>query len=434
MDSVYIQLFDTDLIKQFMSKETLTTIKDMSVFGTLSPMMLNGLVFTEGEHWKRQRKLLSQVFHFDYMNNSIPSICEATRKWIDRNCQSSSSVIDVSKEFKMYTSAVLWRIFFGEESFAENQNAAEIIEAILGNVSTSISQALSIWNFLIGPKFFKLGLRLVDRQHQRQSVIVKNAIYSKLEKLKANMTDKSKVKQDFTTTITTTTNTAASAKNLIELLLEQAEGLSDMEITAQIFTFFVVGTDTTSELLAISQYLLATHPEVQSKLREEVLAHIGKIETIKYEHFAKMEYLNAVIKEALRFGGPTPGLLGRVATQDFILGDLKVKKGMVINPQFLGAGHSPRYFKRPEQFIPERWIEKSDLGAIDSSIFLPFSAGSRKCIGEQLALIESKIILSELVRQFNIGIKTPYELRMGFGLVYHATTPINAIYTRIEKA
>ena len=267
--------------------------------------------------------------------------------------------------------------------------------------------------------------------------IIKDLFFAKLNQLKEEVNEKKKLQQHTEAAPANNSQMSASEaskpafRNLIELLLEQSERLSDIEIVAQIFVFFLAGTETTSELLAISHYLLATHPEVQAKLREEILTHIGKTEEITYEHISKMEYLNAVIKEALRFGAPILNILFRIATQDFMLHEIEIKKGTVITASLIGAAYNPKFFSNPEEFRPERWIEKVDPGTVDTSTHLPFSAGGRRCIGEQLALLEAKVMVCELVRQFKLELKTPYKLRMTIGLAYHAEPPVQVIYTPI---
>ena len=428
LDTVFVTIYDPNLIKQFLNKETMVTVKYLALTkGTMSEFSKHSLVFTEGEKWKRLRKLISQVFHFEYMNSSLPTIRATAQEWIARNCKSSESpcIVNVSKEFKMYTSTTLWRIFFGENNFTEDDKAAETVGLLLGNVKRGRDLNMSVLSFIFGSSFFKLGLRSIDREFMRDQKIINKIFYSKLNHLKEKQKLKSTEHQGGNF------GESTKFKNLIELLLEQSEGLSNPEIVAQISTFFLAGTDTTSELLAISHYLLATYPEAQNKLREEVLTHIGKTEEVTYDHISKMEYLNAVIKEAFRFGGPSMGVIPRIVTQNFMLNEIEIKKGTVINVSSTGVAYNPQLFSNPEDFRPERWIEKVEPGTIDTSTHLPFSAGGRRCIGEQLALIESKVMLCELVRRFKIELKLPYKLTMGIGIVYHAEPPVHAIYTPI---
>mgnify|MGYP000858907067 CR=1 FL=1 len=440
LDTTIVTLHDNDLIKEYLNKETLVSVKFTGILGLLPEFAKHSLVFSEGEKWKRLRKLLSQVFHFDYMNNSLPTIRKTAQEWIERNCKSSSSsprLVNVSKELKMYTSTVIWRIFFGENSFTGNDDAAPIVEMLLGHIKTARDLSFSVRNFIFGARIFKLGLRPIERRFMKNQKIIKDLFFAKLNQLKEEVNEKKKLHlQTEAANVNNFQAVSSEAskpafRNLIELLLEQSDRLSDIEIVSQVFVFFLAGTEATSELLAISHYLLTTHPDVQAKLREEILTHIEKTENITYEHISKMEYLNAVVKEALRIGAPAINVNFRIATQDFILHEIEIKKGTVITASLIGAAYNPKFFSNPEEFRPERWIEKVDHGTIETSTHLPFSAGSRRCIGEQLALLEAKVMLCELVRQFKLELKTPYKLRMPIGITYHAEPPVHVIYTPI---
>ena len=182
MDKVQLQIYDPDLIKQCLNKDTVATAKYTQLVAGLSDFLRDGLFFSGGETWKRHRKLLSQVFHFDYMNNSLPTIRATAKEWIEKNCKSSlaSTPVNVSKELKMFTSTVLWRIFFGEDRFDETQNALETVELILGNLKTFRDLVVSFWNLLFGPKFFKLGLRSIDRKYKREKKRNKEAVLFKI--------------------------------------------------------------------------------------------------------------------------------------------------------------------------------------------------------------------------------------------------------------
>ena len=425
LDTVFVDLYDPELIKEFFSKQTRFTIKDPRLFGPMSRLAMEGLVFIEGEKWKSQRKLVSSVFHFDYMNRFIPTINQIAQEWIQENCNNNkTSAVDLHQNMKAYTSRIVWRMFFGEDGFANKEEANQLSQVATKNTSDLNEMCMSPFNLFIGPIFFKLGLRSCDRQAQREIQMMENFFRKKLEFYKERLEQER------------ASNTQSDRpKNLIELLLEDSqkatdtgERLTDYEIMAQIFTFFVAGTETTSNLLIMANYCLAQNPEVQNRLREEISKYNGEI---TYEVLSKMEYLNAVVKEALRLYSPADGLFPRAATEDTMLGDVLIKKGYGVNVNMRVLQGNPKFFSNPEEFRPERWIEKSDIGVKDPFMFLPFGAGGRRCIGEQLAYTEAKIILIELVRRFKIEIQKPYTLRMSLKLAYQSLDPMTAIYTKI---
>ena len=428
IDKCYVELYDPELIKEFLNKAHMLTVKDTSVFATFSEFLLNGLVFAEGDLWKEQRKHLSKVFHFEYMSKSMGLIDESAVEWINSVASSNTiSEVNVSKGIKDYTATVIWRVLFGQESSYEKQEMTHLVDGVIRNNATAMDQALSPWNMVFGPKFFKLGLRAKDRQHNREHEVLKKTFYGKLEAMKAKIIEK-KANQ------VTSNEADGTLRNLIELLLEQAireGGLSDLEIVSQVFTFYAAGADTTGELIALTHYYLAENPGIQEKLREEILTHIGKSEAIQYEHLMKMEYLSAVIKETLRMGAPAAGLFFRKVKEDFMIKDLKLEKGFIINVPVPCLGFNPKYFSDVNVYRPERWLEKKDVGTVDPFAYMPFSTGVRRCIGEQMALIDAKLLLCEVLRRFKVDIKRPYKLKMGVAPVHCALDPIIAIYTPI---
>ena len=423
-DKAYVFFYDPELIKEVLSKQTKMAAKDPRIFGALNSMMRNGLVYIEGEKWKTQRKLVSQVFHFDYMNLFIPTINQICEEWIKENLDKPVSNVHLHHQFKKYTSGIVWRMFFGDEGFSNKEDGDKMLHLVMKNSTEVMEACFSPYNLFIGPKFLNLGLRAADRQRLRETEFLQDFVKTKLNFYKERL-EKEKASGI----------SSGRPKNLIELLLEDSskkqdndEKLSDFDIMAQIFTFVLAGTDTTSNLLIMANYLLAQYPKVQDKLREEVKSFNGEI---TYEMLSKMEYLNAVIKETLRLYGPADGIFPRVATEDVTIGDVPIKKGFGISCGFREIHSSPKYFSNPDAFRPERWIEKQDMGVKDPFLFLPFSAGGRRCIGEQLAYIEAKIMLYHLVRKAKIEIQKPYNLRLGWGLVYESKDPMTAIYTLI---
>ena len=417
---------DVELIKDFLNKQTKIASKDLR--GSLrDPEIGIGLFIAEGEQWKAQRKLISQVFHFDYMNRCLPTVNRTLREWIESNCSSNSSIVNIHEQSKTFTSTVIWRIFFGEESFTEEKASAKnLIALTLKNSSESITRIISPFMLLFGPKFFKLGLRACDRQFERDQAELISFFKSKLEMFKKNVLEEkqSGKKSD-------------RPRNLIELLIDESLKedavikMEDKDVLAQVQTFFVAGTDTTAQVIIMSHYVLGTNEEIQNKLREDVNRVLGDVEEIKYEHLMKMEYMGAFIKEILRCYGPATSLFPRILTENASIGDINLKKGTMVNVSILGSSQNPKYFPHPEDFRPERWLEKEEKDVRDQLAFLPFSAGAKRCIGEQLAYLEAKSFIAEIIQKFKINIQKPYNLKMWQGLVYEAKDPLKVVYTKL---
>jgi hypothetical protein len=181
--------------------------------------------------------------------------------------------------------------------------------------------------------------------------------------------------------------------------------------------FLFAGSDTTSSLLASTVYLLARHPEKLKKLQAEVDKSIDPIKQPGSDECMHMVYLNACIKEALRIR-PSVSMVGRQ-----ILGkeNITLPSGLTITPQciLMCAIRNLHLNTRvwgddAAEYRPERWInEKGELEAKYphsnkelpfSAAYLPFAAGQRTCIGQNLARIEAAISLAVVLRRFEFSI------------------------------
>ena len=105
------------------------------------------------------------------------------------------------------------------------------------------------------------------------------------------------------------------------------------------------------------------------------------------------------LDECLRMWVPTVGILLRIAKQDIKLGPYEIPKGMLVGTNILGLMHNPKYYSNPSEFNPDRWNDRT-LYNQEPYSFIPFSAGSRSCIGKYMSLMESKLILVEYLNNF----------------------------------
>lgn len=121
-------------------------------------------------------------------------------------------------------------------------------------------------------------------------------------------------------------------------------------------------------------------------------------------------------KECLRMWPPAVGILARVAKEDITMGPYKITKGSFVGTNIIGGCHNPKYWKNPDVFDPDRWLEKDQLSE-QPYAYIPFSAGPRSCIGKGLALMEAKIILIYFLKHFTLK-RTEVPLRLTAKFLY----------------
>jgi len=238
-----------------------------------------------------------------------------------------------------------------------------------------------------------------------------------------------------------TKNTKGKRRDLLQILLEHRinhnndpkQTLSDKEILDQFAVFYLAGKDTTSLLVSMCLYCYTKYPEYQNLLKQEVRTTITDITKIDHDLLNTMNYLSAFMNEVLRVYPPAPGVLPRVVNKDHYVGDFLLKKGYLINTLFIANNYNPKYFQAPEKFDPSRWLknDKKEEGWKQNHYsYLPFSAGPRNCIGKHLGLMEAKVILSLIIKNFDVEMEEGFELSMGMlsiGYGPNRTIPLSLI-------
>ncbi|XP_018431728.1 PREDICTED: cytochrome P450 3A29-like [Nanorana parkeri] len=175
--------------------------------------------------------------------------------------------------------------------------------------------------------------------------------------------------------------------------------LTDTEIMAQALIFIVAGYETTSTTLMFMAYLLAAHPDVQTKVQEEIDTHLPNKASPTYEALMQMEYLDMVIYESLRLY-PAAGRIERVCKKTTEINGVTIPEGVVTVIPVFALHRDPALWTDPEEFRPERF-SKENRETQDPNTFLPFGAGPRNCIGMRFALVNMKSAITLLLQNFH---------------------------------
>ncbi|XP_022304770.1 cytochrome P450 3A11-like isoform X1 [Crassostrea virginica] len=174
-------------------------------------------------------------------------------------------------------------------------------------------------------------------------------------------------------------------------------GLTMPEVLGHSILFMLVGYDTTSNALTFAAYNLATHPECQEKLIQEIDEVLGK-ECPNYDNVQKLEYLEKVFNESLRLY-PSAARTNRLAEDDIVIEGYTIPKGTDISFPIYSIHRDPRYWENPTQFDPERFSPENKAKRHPYA-FLPFGHGPRNCIGMRLAQVEMKFAMVYILQHF----------------------------------
>jgi len=201
--------------------------------------------------------------------------------------------------------------------------------------------------------------------------------------------------------------TKSSRPDFISHMLKSAEAnlITITEVEKQASIIILAGGETSSVALTFATYYLCKNPEVLTKLHAEVRAKYSGENDITPQSVNQLPYLNAIIQEALRLHPPIcNGFPRETPEEGAIIDNHFVPGGMTVNLSHFTAYHSPDHFARPDDFIPERWLESSDARFDNDTkkVFQPFSVGPRNCIAKKFAYDSMKFILAKIIWKFDL--------------------------------
>ena len=184
--------------------------------------------------------------------------------------------------------------------------------------------------------------------------------------------------------------------------------LTPTEIILNSSVFIGAASDTTATTLTALTYLILTHPEAYNTLVAEIREQCATVEDINFANIKDLEYLGAVINESLRMFSPvTPGFLRTVPPngQGAMIDNNYVAPGVTVSVHQWAASHSNVNWTRPGEFLPERWLRPDDFPHDKRHAMQPFSMGPRGCIGKNLANMELRLFVAQLLWTFDMELE-----------------------------
>ncbi|MDG1333517.1 MAG: cytochrome P450 [Crocinitomicaceae bacterium] len=355
---------------------------------------VHGVFNAEGDDWKMHRRMVAkgldvkhQKAFFDKMLISVDRLYAKWKKAAD-----SGEAIDIQQDFLRFTVDITTTLAFGFEMNTIEEKGGVVqdhMEKIFPMIFKRINDPIQ-WHKLIRKK--------ADRDFDKALDAIDSMIYGWIVDGRKRLEDHPELKENPT--------------NFLEAILVEAENeedFSDTEVKGNLVTVLMAGEDTTAHTLAWAIYLLTKHPDYQAKLQSEIDGALAGTKSItEYELTQGFKFLEAIANETMRLKPVAPLLLFEPLSDVEIEGYL-FKKGTRMLVHSRHATLQEENFTNGKDFFPERWMKESRCPMHSMDAYIPFGGGPRFCPGKNLALLEMKLVLSMLFKNFDVEMITPHE-------------------------
>ncbi|GMR56367.1 hypothetical protein PMAYCL1PPCAC_26562, partial [Pristionchus mayeri] len=354
------------------------------------------LVDSRGAHWKRLRALGSHAFTNKALKQIVPTVKNSAVLMVDGMERSHEGEINTLEFFQEYTLDVISKVALGMKDAKMFSNEyVQICKDIFSRPLKHVITVLPcIFPWIVDA--WLDGLEMIG-------TFLDIPFLKLMDNLKTTVAERKKQREAG----------SPSTGDFIDMFLDAevdvsevqfgensdtARKLSFEEVVGQCMVFLLAGFDTTSISLSYLTHLLANHPEVQEKLREEVDAFAH--EDLDMEQLGELKYMECVIKETLRHYPLANVVVSRECTKACEIKGYKFEVGdMVATDTWSLHMDKEIWGEDAEEFRPERWLEESSRAR---TAFQSFGEGPRMCMGMRLAYMEEKIALIELLKRFTI--------------------------------
>ena len=366
---------DPALIARVLTERPDDFPKSLRIAEGLRPLLCQSVFLTNGETWKRQRRIIDPAFEGGRIRETFPAMWAAGQAAVARL---SPGRHEIEEHTSHAAADVIFRTLFSLP--IEDRIASQTFTEFRAYQRSQ--PILNLAAFLPLPHWF-------PRFHRRSTLKAAKRIRSLITELtttRAGQIAQGTAPQDLATKIMTTPDPLTG------------ETFSTEEMVDQVAIFFLAGHETSASALAWSLYLLATHPEVQDRVALEAATLPN---TPDFAALSRLKFTRDVFREALRLYPPVP-MMVRETTRPETLRDRKAPKGsqIVLSPWHLHR--HDRIWQDPDAFDPDRWAREENR-ACARDAWMPFSAGPRVCTGAGFAMVEGPLLLALMTRAYSFA-------------------------------
>lgn len=377
----YILIADADAAHHVLVENAKRYHKSPNYQG-LKVMLGDGLLTSEGELWRRQRKLAQPAFHRESLVSFAEAMVGSTEQMLARWQDGGGQRFDMHSEMMRLTFRIVGQTLLSTDLEDEASEFGASLNVALHWANDYVESVVRV------PPWVPTPHNLRFRKAQRA---IEGVVGRVVAQRRADPTPR---------------------KDLLAMLMAATDdttgqGMSDKLLRDELLTLTLAGHETTANALSFIFYLLARHPEVATRAKAEVdRVLLGRAPSLA--DLPNMPYIRALIEESLRLYPPA-WVVERQNLEPDELGGYAIPKGSIVGISPYALHRNPRYFPDPERFDPDRFLRPSDRPKL---AFMPFGGGPRVCIGNAFAMMELQLIVPMILSRFELALAPGFELAL----------------------
>jgi cytochrome P450 len=399
---------DHNVVNNVLRKRPDVFRRNTTVVDIMKELKINGLFGAEGDPWRRQRKLFMRGLSPDVVRNYFPKMVHKTERLLHRwkTALEGGRQVDLHRDLKAVALDTIVGVAMGYDIDALNNDGNQLqrdIDNIFQTLGRRNAALFAYW------RHFRLP---ADRAADRSAAGVEAKVAQFIKDTRERMRQQPELH--------------SRPSNMLEAMIAASEepdsGFTDQELIGNAISSVVGGEDTTAQSIAWMVNLLAQHPAAAARLAAEADAVLGDAPLLtQWEKLNHLPYLEATHNESQRLRAVSPAI-SVISNVECVVAETLIPKNTPIVASTNGASLDEAHFPQTGLFRPERWIfeQRPAENADPMRKLFPFGAGRRLCPGRFLALTEIKMVVSMLMRNFELEFDTaapPIKQLMNFFMV-----------------
>ncbi|KAI5423227.1 cytochrome P450 714C2 [Lathyrus oleraceus] len=412
----WLVVTDIDTVKEIVLHTSLNLGKPSFLSKDNRPLLGQGILSSSGQYWAHQRKIIAPELYLEKMKAKVNMIMESTngllRLWDTKlNKDGDTLEIEIDQDLRNLSSDIIAKACFGSNYVEGREIFTKLRE--LQNLISKIFAGIP-------------GYRYLPNKTNRQMWKLEKEINSKISKLVKKRQNDAREEQDLLQMILDSAKKCDSGDSFLPNSISR-----DIFIIDNCKNIFFAGYETTAITASWCLMLLSTHQEWQDRVRAEVLEIVGKDGNIDASMLKSLKMLTMVLQETLRLYPPASSV-NREVFKDIVFKGLLVPKGMNIHiPMPILHQDSKLWGDDAHEFNPERFANGVQGACKIPQVYMPFGMGSRVCVGQHLAMVELKVVVSLILLKFRFSVSPSYRHSPSFHMLIEPGHGVVLNMTRI---